>query len=164
MKDYYKVLELNKNASQEEIKQKYRELAKKWHPDANGNSRESEEKFKDIAEAYSVLSSPVKRKEYDDESVFQNSYKRSQSSYRKPHYPYEDDSWQTEEGMPFYTFYYTSNKSKETHKDSGSILKGIFQIIVGIILVPLPGFFPFLGVYALYSGIMNVRRAIKYRF
>ena len=56
MKDYYKILEINKDASQDEIKQKYRELAKKWHPDANGNSKESEEKFNDIAEAYSVLS------------------------------------------------------------------------------------------------------------
>ena len=48
MQDYYKILELSKDASQEEIKQNYRALAKKWHPDANGNSAESEEKFKAI--------------------------------------------------------------------------------------------------------------------
>ena len=154
MKDYYKILEINKNASQDEIKQKYRELAKKWHPDANGNSRESEEKFKDIAEAYSVLSSPIKRREYDDEIIFQNSYtKRTQHSY-------EDSSRHTEE--PFYTFYYTSNKNRKTHKNSGSILKGVFQIIVGFILLTFPGFFPFLGIYALFSGITNIKRAVKY--
>ena len=160
MKDYYKILETNKNASQEEIKQKYRELAKKWHPDANGNGEESEEKFKDIAEAYSVLSSPAKRKEYDDESRFQSSYSRN------THRSYGNASWQeAEEEAPFYTFYYTSNDSKrKTPKDSGSILKGVFQIIVGIILFPLPGFFPLLGLYALFSGVKNIRRALKYLF
>lgn len=159
MKDYYKILETNKNASQEEIKQKYRELAKRWHPDANGNSRESEEKFKDIAEAYSVLSSPVKRKEYDDRSSFHSSYsKKTQSSYGNA-------SWQTEQEAPFYTFYYTSNsEERKTRKDSGSILKGVFQIIVGVILFPLPGFFPLLAIYALFSGVMNIKRAIKYLF
>jgi len=158
MKDYYKILETNKNASQEEIKQKYRELAKKWHPDANGNSRESEEKFKDIAEAYSVLSSPVKRREYDDESIFQSSYAR------RTQRPYEQARWQTEEETPFYTFYYTSGNSKKTHRGSGSVLKGVFQIIVGVILFPLPGFFPLLGLYALFAGVMNIRRSLKQLF
>lgn len=156
MKDYYKVLETNKNASQEEIKQKYRQLAKRWHPDANGNSREAEEKFKDISEAYSVLSSPVKRKEYDEASSFQNSYTRReyQSSYGR-------EQWQSEEEPPFYTFYYTSNKTDRRRENSGSILKGLLQIVVGVILFPLPGFFPFLGIYAVFSGIVNIKRAIK---
>lgn len=157
MKDYYKILETNKNASQEEIKMKYRELAKKWHPDANGNSREAEEKFKDIAEAYSVLSSPVKRKEYDD-FVFQDSY------VRRAQHPRQEARWQREEETPFYTFYYTSNNRKKTHKGATSILKGVFQIIVGLILFPLPGFFPLLGLYALFVGVMNIRRSLKQLF
>ncbi|MGP1440641.1 MAG: DnaJ domain-containing protein [Treponema sp.] len=157
MKDYYKILETNKSASQEEIKQKYRELAKKWHPDANGNSKESEERFKDIAEAYSVLSSPDKKREYD-ESIFQNSYtRRSQGTY-------QNSSWNTEEETPFYTFYYTSNKSKKKNENSGSILKGLFQIVVGIVLFRLPGFFPFLGIYSIFSGIINIKRVIKLMF
>ena len=158
MKDYYKILETSKNASQEEIKQKYRELAKRWHPDANGNSREAEEKFKDIAEAYSVLSSPTKRREYDDSSVFQQFYTR------RPQYSYEQDSWHAEEEAPFYTFYYTSDKTKKEHESSGSILKGLLQIVVGFILFPLPGFFPFLGVYAVFSGVMNIKRSLKRLF
>lgn len=156
MKDYYKILEINKDASQDEIKQKYRELAKKWHPDANGNSKESEEKFKDIAEAYSVLSSPTKKREYDSETVFQNSYTGRNRSF------YEESSWQTNEEGPFYTFYYSSNKTKKKNENQGSILKGVFQILVGIILFRFPGFFPLLSIYAIFLGIGNIRRAIKY--
>ena len=64
-KDYYEVLGIDKNASADEIKRAYRTLAKKYHPDLNGHSAESEEKFKEINEAYSVLSDPDKKRNYD---------------------------------------------------------------------------------------------------
>lgn len=65
-KDYYKILEIsNYKASTEEIKQAYREQAKKYHPDINNTSSSSEERFKDINEAYKVLSNSSSRRKYD---------------------------------------------------------------------------------------------------
>jgi molecular chaperone DnaJ len=63
-RDYYEILGVSKTASQEEIKKAYRKLALKYHPD-KGGGKESEAKFKEINEAYSVLSDPEKRKSYD---------------------------------------------------------------------------------------------------
>ncbi len=65
MKDYYKVLGVDGNASQEEIKKAFRQLALKYHPDRNNGDKGSEEKFKKINEAYTCLSNPGKRSNYD---------------------------------------------------------------------------------------------------
>jgi len=64
-KDYYEILGVPRNATQEEIKKAYRRLALKYHPDRNPGDREAEEKFKEAAEAYSVLGDPQKRATYD---------------------------------------------------------------------------------------------------
>lgn len=65
-KDYYEVLGVNKNATDDELKKAYRKLAKKYHPDANpDNKAEAEAKFKEVNEAYEVLSNPQKRQMYD---------------------------------------------------------------------------------------------------
>ncbi len=63
--DYYNILGVSEQAEEEQIKQAYRRLAKKYHPDLNPNDSEAEEKFKNVVEAYETLGDADKRKEYD---------------------------------------------------------------------------------------------------
>jgi molecular chaperone DnaJ len=65
-KDYYQVLGVSKDASQDEIKKAYRRLARANHPDANPDDAEAERRFKEVGEAYSVLGDEQKRREYDE--------------------------------------------------------------------------------------------------
>ncbi len=64
--DYYKILGISKNATQEDIKKAYRKLARKYHPDLNKDNPNAQEKFQEINEANEVLSNPEKRKRYDE--------------------------------------------------------------------------------------------------
>ena len=64
-RDYYEVLGVDKNADEAAIKKAYRNLAKKYHPDANPGDATAEKKFKEASEAYAVLSDPEKKRQYD---------------------------------------------------------------------------------------------------
>jgi molecular chaperone DnaJ len=76
-KDYYKVIGVSKTANADEIKKSYRKLARKYHPDANKGDAKAEERFKEISEAYNVLSDPKQRKEYDEaRSLFGGGFRR----------------------------------------------------------------------------------------
>ena len=85
-KDYYQILHLSDSANQEEIKKSFRKLALELHPDHNPNDPESENKFKEITEAYGVLSDPKKKQEYDR---YRSDYLSGRSSSRF-HYSQED--------------------------------------------------------------------------
>ena len=99
--DYYKILGVEKNASQKEIKSAYRKLARKFHPDLNPNDKDAKKKFQEINEANEVLSDPEKRKKYDQygdnwkhagESVKDEQYSRQSSeAYRKSYAEAWDD-------------------------------------------------------------------------
>src|ERR1017187_2050897 len=65
-KDYYETLSVARGASEAEIKKAFRKLAREFHPDVAKNKKQAEEKFKEINEAYEVLSDPVKHKRYDE--------------------------------------------------------------------------------------------------
>src|SRR5213595_830389 len=64
-RDYYKILGVERTASEEEIRKAFRKLARQYHPDVAKDKTKAEEKFKEINEAYEVLSDPAKRKKYD---------------------------------------------------------------------------------------------------
>src|SRR5690606_31629319 len=64
-RDYYEILNVDRNASDDEIKRAYRKMAMKYHPDRNPGDKEAEQKFKEAAEAYEVLSNPERRSRYD---------------------------------------------------------------------------------------------------
>ena len=80
---YYDILEIRKSATQAEIKQSFRKLALRYHPDKNKNSEESKKKFMQIVEAYEVLSDEMSRKTYDDNSYYK-SYGRVQKRQWTP--------------------------------------------------------------------------------
>ncbi|PHR28720.1 MAG: hypothetical protein COA36_05320 [Desulfotalea sp.] len=65
MKDYYKILELSTKCTEDEIRKNYRKLAMRYHPDRNPDDPAAEDKFKEVAEAYGVLTDPKKRREYN---------------------------------------------------------------------------------------------------
>ena len=86
-RDYYEVLEVSKSASGEEIKKAYRKVALKYHPDRNPGDKEAEDKFKEAAEAYEVLSNPDKKSRYDQ---FGHAGMRGAGSYGGGHMNMDD--------------------------------------------------------------------------
>src|SRR5881394_2123806 len=79
-KDYYQTLGVAKSASDKEIKQAYRKLARKHHPDVNPGDKAAEAKFKEINEAYEVLGDPPKRKKYDELGANWRAYEQAERS------------------------------------------------------------------------------------
>jgi curved DNA-binding protein len=110
-KDYYKVLGVEKNASQDEIKKAYRKLAVKYHPDKNPDNKAAEEKFKEISEANDVLSDPEKRKKYDELGENWRYYQQQGGDANQ----YDFSKWQTRPGAggrQQYTEQFGSNEGR----------------------------------------------------
>lgn len=81
--DYYRILGIREDASEEEIKKRYRILAKKYHPDTNPGDREAEQKFKEAGIAYAILGDPKKRREYDQRRRVEKFFDFRPENYEK---------------------------------------------------------------------------------
>lgn len=147
MVDYYSVLQLDRNASQADVKKAYKKLARKWHPDKNPNCQEeATKKFKELSEAYQVLSDEKKRKIYDvrgkdglNESPSHSSYSnyytyggdaqtrapRTKSYFDQEfdYYPGKTRARQSRGRQPEFTFSYTSF----TFRDPEDVFKEFFR-------------------------------------
>lgn len=104
-KDFYQILGVSRQASPDEIKKSYRQLALKYHPDKNPNDPSADAKFKEINEAYETLSDPVKRQKYDDPNPLGN---------------FNFGNWG--QGHPFADFFNSSNNT--WHQNKTTIRKG----------------------------------------
>lgn len=109
-KDYYSILGLSKDASQDEIKKTFRKLARQYHPDVNPGDESSEERFKEINEAYEVLSDPDKRQKYDR---FGSQWKQYQDTGGRP----EDFNWGQWAAQPGGQRVYTQRVSPEEFEE-----------------------------------------------
>jgi molecular chaperone DnaJ len=115
-KDYYNILGINRNASDKEIKQAYRKLARKYHPDVNPGDKTAESKFKEINEAHEVLSDPEKRKKYDqfgDNWQYADQYEKAGAGGAQ---------WSSNRGGGAYTSYDYGDIG-----DLGSIFENLYQ-------------------------------------
>ena len=82
-KDYYSVLGVSRTAEADEIKKAFRKLARKYHPDVNPGDKAAEAKFKEVSEAYEVLSDPEKRQKYDQFGQYWQQASRAGGGYAR---------------------------------------------------------------------------------
>ncbi|AFV01580.1 MULTISPECIES: J domain-containing protein [Dehalobacter] len=114
-KDYYQILGVSPDADNKAIKKAYQALAKKYHPDLNQGDKASEEKFKEINEAYQAISDPAKRKKYDD---LRANYQQWQSHGGRGN-SFDWSAWQESPGSNRYTRTMTPEEFAETFGDRG---------------------------------------------
>jgi molecular chaperone DnaJ len=163
MSDYYTVLNLQHDASSEQIKKSYRELALKYHPDRNPNNPEAEEKFKVINEAYSVLSDPEKKALYDA-GGYTDRQRAGQSQTQEN--PYAQYTWTSYGPFNAYSNY---QEPSWTRRDAFTLLwRSVVLCLAGVFLFRLSFLFGIFGillcVYAIGRGFFNTVRAIRLLF
>ncbi|BCX03951.1 MAG: molecular chaperone DnaJ [Candidatus Roseilinea sp.] len=120
-KDYYKTLGVDRNADPETIKKAFRKLARQYHPDANKGDKKAEEKFKEINEAYEVLSDPEKRKLYDRMGASYREYQRAGGNPRD----YDWSQWAN--GGDFFGFGQGARRVYEQDIDLGEFIRQMFS-------------------------------------
>ena len=173
MEDLYKILEVEKTATADQIKKAYRELAMKYHPDRNPGDAVAEEKFKKISSAYSVLGDETKRKQYDmygstdnsSSTTYSGSWQGSGGYYQGN--PFEE--WFKDFNRQSQYEYNDSNKNYEEPtklKAFGKLISSLVSIVIGFfflrfsfILLPIG---PILCIMAIANGFSGALRAVKF--
>lgn len=121
-KNYYILLGVSNKASFEEIKAAYRNLAKRYHPDKNPGNKSAEEHFKEIQQAYAVLSNPDKRERYDLKFLYGSAYKRQKQNTQYAGNAYQSAPQQTQQKRPDP---FKRKKRKHDKKESHQIIVSI---------------------------------------
>lgn len=183
--DYYEILGVDKNATQEEIKKAYRKLAFEYHPDRNQNNPGAEGMFKKVNEAYSVLSDPVKRAEWENNRTYYENNGYGQNSYGTyGNYnsygggagwdPFEEFFGSSSNSGRTYRYrFYKNPKNKKTDSFSSvftELLKGILTFFSGVLLFKFFIFFPLIwlvsffmvvgGISSVFSAVINAASLI----
>lgn len=181
MKNYYEVLGISKTASADEIKKAYRNLAFKYHPDRNSGDKVAEEKFKEINEAYDVLSDEKKRADYDSFGTSNSHYSGTNNSYnRNNNFTNEETFWNWFNGNTtnsygnnntYRNYYYQSTNSynkKEDYVSKKSLFKTllykILQVFVGLFLTNVLWIIPFgfiICIGIIINGVIGAGKALK---
>ena len=181
MKNYYEVLGISKTASADEIKKAYRNLAFKYHPDRNSGDKIAEEKFKEINEAYDVLSDEKKRADYDSFGTSNSRYSGTNNSYnRNNDFTNEETFWNWFNGNTtnsygnnntYRNYYYQSTNSynkKEDYVSKKSLFKTllykILQVFVGLFLTNVLWIIPFgfiICIGIIINGVIGAGKALK---
>jgi len=120
-KNYYKILGVSVTSTEEDIKKAYRSLAKKWHPDKNSGKKDAENMFKEISEAYDVLSDAVKRKTFDD-------FIKKSSRKKTYNYTAKTDSESNETEFSDFFKQFFKKKRKKTILLKGDDIRGKITI------------------------------------
>ncbi len=124
-KNYYKILGVSASSDEDEIKKAFRNLAKKWHPDKNQGDKVAEENFKEISEAYDVLSDALKRKKFDD--FVKAAQQRKKYSYSNTS-TYSEPEYETEFSDFFKQFFKNKSKKKKRSYFKGDDIRGKITI------------------------------------
>ena len=136
-KNYYLLLGINKYANAAEIKTAYRTLAKKYHPDKNVGNKAAEDYFKEIQEAYSVLSDPGKRKKYDLSFALGTQYNPATAPPKQKHYtPYAGNAYQyAQQQAQYQQRPFTERKQEEEKPDKTERNQLLLCVVIALILL-----------------------------
>ena len=165
MENYYSILNVSNNADEDQIKQAYRTLAMKYHPDKNPDNKAAEEKFKHISEAYSVLSDPQRRRDYDLGTSTPFSSSEKTYTYGQNTNPFGEDffSYQWRQNRRDAQYENKREKEKISRTEAFKILiRGIILTIAGLLLFKSVIFLGIFGLLLALSfiseGIIRIRK------